>query len=341
MKTEVIKIENINQKTEIKKAADIIRSGGLVGLPTETVYGLGANAFDEEAVKSVFVAKGRPGDNPLIVHISEFKEIYNLVREVPDNAKKLAEKYWPGPLTIILPKSDKIPDAVSAGLDTVAVRLPSHPIMREIIRESGVPIAAPSANLSGSPSPTNAQCVLDDMNGRIPMIVDGGDCQVGVESTVITFATDVPRLLRPGGVTPEQIEEVVGEIHIDKAVLSQIGKDEKVSSPGMKYKHYAPKTKIIIVKGADEKYFDFLEKQSGKIGAMCFEEDMDKIKIPCVAYGKKDDSLSQAQRLFDALRETDKMGVDTVYAHCPEEKGVGLAVMNRLLRSAGFEIIEV
>lgn len=341
MKTEVVKINSTEKIEDINKAGEILRNGGLVAIPTETVYGLGANAFDEEAVKSVFVAKGRPSDNPLIVHISEFEEIYTLVESVPESAKKLAEKYWPGPMTIILKKSDKIPSVVSGGLDTVAIRLPSHEIARAIIKASGVPIAAPSANLSGSPSPTNAKCVFDDMNGRIPMIVDGGECEVGVESTVLTLIGDKPRLLRPGGITPEQLREILGEIEIDNAVLHEIEQGAKVSSPGMKYKHYAPKTKVIIVKGNQKEYFEFLKNQGKNAGGLCFEEDAQFMPCKFITYGKCDNSLSQSNRLFNALREADKLGVDVVYARYPNENGVGLAVLNRLLRSAAFEVIEV
>ena len=341
MKTQIIKINSTQQKEEIKKAADVLKNGGLVGIPTETVYGLGANALDEEAVKSVFVAKGRPQDNPLIVHISDFDEIYDLVEEVPESAKKLAEKYWPGPMTIILKKSEKIPDVVSAGLDTVAIRLPEHEIARAIIRQAGVPIAAPSANVSGSPSPTSAKNVFEDMNGKIPLIVDGGECTVGVESTVVTLVKDKPKILRPGGITPEEISEVLGETELDKAVFENVGKDEKVSSPGMKYKHYAPKTKVIIVKGEREKYLEFLKNQTGNFGALCFEDDVDEIKCKFVTYGISTNSLSQSKNLFSALRKADALGVDVVYARYPYEDGMGIAVLNRLLRSAAFEVTEV
>lgn len=341
MKTQIIKINSTQQKEEIKKAADVLKNGGLVGIPTETVYGLGANALDEEAVKSVFVAKGRPQDNPLIVHISDFDEIYDLVEEVPESAKKLAEKYWPGPMTIILKKSDKIPDVVSAGLDTVAIRLPEHEIARAIIRQAGVPIAAPSANVSGSPSPTSAKNVFEDMNGKIPLIVDGGECNVGVESTVVTLVKDKPKILRPGGITPEEISEVLGETELDKAVFENVGKDEKVSSPGMKYKHYAPQTKVIIVKGEKEKYLEFLKNQTGNFGALCFEDDVDEIKCKFVTYGISTNSFSQSKNLFSALRKADALGVDVVYARYPYEDGMGIAVLNRLLRSAAFEVTEV
>ncbi|MBQ7653489.1 MAG: threonylcarbamoyl-AMP synthase, partial [Clostridia bacterium] len=318
-----------------------LKNGGLVALPTETVYGLGANALDEEAVKSIFAAKGRPQDNPLIVHISEFDEIYNLVKEVPESAKALAEKYWPGPMTLILKKSELVPDVVSAGLDTVAVRLPNHEITRAIIKSSGVPIAAPSANLSGSPSPTTAQSVFDDMNGKIPLIVDGGACQIGVESTVISLLGDEPSILRPGGITPEQVCAVLGKVEIDNAVFHKIDNSQKVASPGMKYKHYAPKTKVVIVKGDQEEYLDFLKKCAGSFGALCFEEDAEFVECKYVTFGKENNSLSQSNRLFNALREADSLGVDIVYARYPFEDGMGLAVINRLLRSAAFEVIEV
>lgn len=341
MKTEILKITSCDETEKINKAAEFLKNGQLAAIPTETVYGLGANALSSDAVKKIFVAKGRPQDNPLIVHIAEFDEIYNIVKEVPPQAKILAEKYWPGPMTIILKKSDIIPDTVSAGLDTVAIRLPRHPIARAVIKAAGVPIAAPSANLSGSPSPTNARCVFDDMNGRIPLIVDSGDCEVGVESTVISLIGGTAKILRPGGITAEDVKNALGEVEIDRAVLNEIKPDEKVSSPGMKYKHYAPKTKIVIIKGTTEKYTGFLKNQSGNFGALCFEEEKGRITCPTVTYGKINDSLSQAQKLFDALRQTDKLGCDVVYAHCPKADGVGLAVLNRLLRSAGFEMKEV
>ena len=240
MKTEVLSAYTDGGKlhTEnIARAAKLLAAGEVVAVPTETVYGLAANAYDEAAVRKIFSAKGRPQDNPLIVHIADFRDIYALVSQVPAAAKKLADAFWPGPLTVILPKSDKIPDAVSAGLATVAVRYPAHPVAQAVIQACGVPLAAPSANRSGSPSPTNAKYVLDDMDGRIPLILDGGGSQVGVESTVVTLATEVPRVLRPGGVTVEQLREVLGEVEVDDAVLHQLKAGETAASPGMKYKH--------------------------------------------------------------------------------------------------------
>ncbi len=337
MKTKIL---NATEKA-IDEAVAIIRNGGVVGLPTETVYGLGANAFDSSAVEKIFEAKGRPKDNPMIVHVSSIEEVYPLVREFPEKAKALAEKYWPGPLTIIMPKSDMVPDRTSGNLDTVAVRMPSHPVMREVIKKSGCPIAAPSANLSGSPSPTNAKYVFDDMNGRIGLILDGGECEVGLESTVITLAGEKPRLLRPGGITPEQLEEVLGEIIIDKAVKSKLEENAKAASPGMKYKHYAPQIKVVIIKADREKYAEYVSSHKEKAAALCFEEDKEFLSVPTVTYGRSDDASSQAKRLFDALRELDETDAEIAFAHCPSDEGIGLAVYNRLLRSAGFEVIEL
>lgn len=337
METKVLKAS----EESIKEAADIIKSGGVVGVPTETVYGLGANALDSDAVGRIFEAKGRPKDNPMIVHVSCMEEIKPLVKEIPESAKLLAEKFWPGPLTIIMKKTDLVPSVTSGNLDTVAVRMPSHEVMREIIKKSGCPIAAPSANLSGSPSPTNAKYVFDDMNGKIPLIIDGGESNVGLESTVITLAGEKPRLLRPGGVTPEELEEVLGEIEIDKAVKAKLEENQKVSSPGMKYKHYAPKIKVVIIKADSKKYIEYVSSQNKNVAALCFEDEAEKISVPYVTYGKSFDSSSQAKRLFDALRELDKTGAEIAFAHCPSEEGVGLAVYNRLLRSAGFDVIEL
>ena len=242
-----------NTNEDLLKAAEILKNGGLVGIPTETVYGLAADALNGQAVSKIFKAKGRPSDNPLIVHISDFEDIkkYNLVKEIPEKAKALAEAFWPGPLTIIMKKSDIIPLEVSAGLDTVAIRLPSHSTAREIIRYADTPLAAPSANLSGSPSPTTAAHVINDLNGRIEAVVDGGDCEVGLESTVITLVGDVPKVLRPGGITFAQLKSVLGEVTIDDAVLNKLADGAEAASPGMKYKHYSPKANVVLLKCGD------------------------------------------------------------------------------------------
>lgn len=323
----------------IDTAAQLLRAGEVVAIPTETVYGLAADALNADAVSSIFVAKGRPSDNPLIVHIADISDWEPLVTDIPDSARRLAEAYWPGPLTIILPASERVPKVVTGGLSTVAVRFPAHPIAQAIILHSGCPLAAPSANLSGSPSPTNMQRVAEDMNGRVAAILDGGDCAVGVESTVIDLCHTPPRLLRPGGVTPEMLTDVLGPIEIDSAVTHALEKGAVAASPGMKYKHYAPKAEITIVKGSSTAFADFVNtRKKNDVTALCFDEDIAHLTVPCISYGSRDDALSQAQKLFDALRQLDEMGAKTVYAACPNPIGVGLAVYNRLLRAAAFRI---
>lgn len=322
----------------IQEAKMRLQLGHVVAIPTETVYGLAANALNPDAVAAIFAAKGRPMDNPLIVHIADIKDWAPLVTHIPEKAMKLAEAYWPGPLTMILPASDLVPKEVTGGLSTVAVRFPAHLIAQAVILRSGLPLAAPSANLSGSPSPTNAARVMEDMNGRIAAVLDGGPCDFGVESTVLDLSRTPPRLLRPGGITPEMIEEVIGPIEIDPAVTHALQEGAVAASPGMKYKHYAPKAEIHIVKGTPAAYAEFVNSQKAPgVFALCFEED--SVAIPSITYGKRDDPLSQAQQLFDALRQLDEQGAKTVYAACPSQDGVGLAVYNRLLRAAGFRVI--
>lgn len=341
METKVLKpLNNTREDAAIRTAAEILSDGGLVGLPTETVYGLAANAYDEAAVRAIFAAKGRPQDNPLIVHIAGPKELDALCRSVPEAARRLAAAFWPGPLTMVLPKSDRVSGTVSAGLDTVAVRMPSHPVARAVIEAAGVPLAAPSANLSGSPSPTTAAHVLADLDGRIPLILDGGACSVGVESTVLSFAGGVPRVLRPGGVTPAQIEAVLGAVEIDYAVDHQIAAGARVASPGMKYKHYAPKARVTIVDGPFEAFAAYLRAHRGKgVYALCFTGEETALDVPCIVYGGSDDEAAQARGLFAALRALDEAGAERVYARCPKKQGVALAVYNRLLRAAAFEVI--
>lgn len=325
---------------DLAKAARLLQQGELVGMPTETVYGLAADATNEAAVRAIFVAKGRPQDNPLIVHISEEAQLETLVREIPPAARRLAKAYWPGPLTMIFKKSDSIPAAVSAGLDTVAVRLPSHPIARELIRLSGCPLAAPSANRSGVPSPTTAARVMEDMDGRIAAVVDGGVCNVGLESTVVDMTKTPPRLLRPGGVTPAMLRDVVGEIAVDEAVVRPLKESEVAASPGMKYKHYAPNARVVLVKGTQEAYITYVNTHAADgVGALCFEEDVSQMAVPCVAYGKRGDAATQAAGLFDALRRLDERGITLAYAACPLTEELSLAVYNRLLRAAGFEVM--
>ena len=329
-----------NDNNAIETAAEILQNGGLVAIPTETVYGLAANALDSEAVKKIFVAKGRPQDNPLIVHVSSVEEIEPLVEEIDPRAYALAEKYWPGPLTIIMKKSDRIPDEVSAGLDTVAIRMPSHECARAIISASGLPLAAPSANASGRPSPTKASHVIEDLDGRIDAVVDGGESDVGVESTVVTLCTNPPTLLRPGGITPQQLTDVLGEIEISHAVYEKLKDGEKVQSPGMKYKHYAPKAQVTIIKGNFEQYKNFLLAQKDTVCAVCFEGEGKHFE-KYIEYGREYDELSQAHSIFDALREVDAMDCKRAFVRCPVSDGVGLAVYNRLLRSAAFRVIDL
>ncbi len=326
------------EKQDIELAGKIIRGGGLVAFPTETVYGLGANALDEKAVKSIYAAKGRPSDNPLIVHIAEKSDIIPLVKEVTPKAQALIDAFFPAPLTLILKKADIIPDVTSGGLDTVAVRMPENEIARRIIKAAGVPVAAPSANTSGLPSPTRAKHVIDDMLGKIDAIVDGGECKFGVESTVITLAGDEPTILRPGAVTREMLESVIGEVKLAGAVLEDMKSTETAASPGMKYKHYSPRAKIVIVKAEKEAYEGFVNGKKDAF-ALCFEGDA--VTIPHLTYGKESDGLSQARELFDRLRELDELGARKVYARIPSIRGVGMAVYNRLIRAAAFNIIDL
>ncbi len=324
----------------IKLAAAEIIGGGVVAFPTETVYGLGANAYDEAAVAKIFEAKGRPADNPLIVHICDKSALSEICTDIPELAYKLADRFWPGPFTMVLPKSDKIPYITSGGLDTVGVRMPSHPVARQLISLCETPIAAPSANLSGSPSPTSARRVFEDMNGRIPYIIDGGECEVGLESTVVAFEDGGVRILRPGGVTKEMLEQVAPRVIIDEGVTGRVSDDIRPASPGMKYKHYAPKAEVILVKGSVEGYRKYVEKNVSE-GDFClvFDASDAVMGVPYVEYGH--DPRTQAHMLFEALRELDGRGAHRVFARCPDKNGIGLAVYNRILRAAAFNIVEV
>jgi len=336
METVVINITTEYERA-LNEAKRLINDGQVVGIPTETVYGLAANALNEDAVKKIFVAKGRPSDNPLIVHIAKFEDLEPLVKEIPEKVKIMAEKFWPAALTMIMKKSDRISNVVSGNLPTVAVRMPKSDYARAIIESCGCPLAAPSANLSGSPSPTNAKYVYNDMNGRIPLIIDGGSSEIGVESTVISFAENPPRLLRPGGVTLEEMTELIGEIVVDNAVLNKLEDGQTAASPGMKYKHYAPSADITIIK-SDFETFKILCESEENITALCFDGEDKNLACPSVTYGNINDGYSQSARLFDALRELDEMGAGKVYARCPNTSGMGLAVYNRLIRAAGFKI---
>ena len=323
-------------------AADIIKAGGLVAIPTETVYGLGANGLDEAAVAKIFEAKGRPQDNPLILHICGPEQIELFCRDIPESAYRLAEKFWPGPLTMVLPARECVPKRTTGGLDTVAVRCPDNDVTRQVIRLAGVPVAAPSANISGKPSTTTAQHVLHDHDGRIDAVVDGGPCRVGLESTIVDLTGDRPRLLRPGGVTPEELQEVLGDLVIDRAVTAQIDKDAVVKAPGMKYKHYAPDCDVVIVSGSREKAAAYIRAhyEPGD-RVLCFQEELELYEgCDPLAYGREDAVETLSAGLFAALRELDETGVARVYARCPVGGGVAYAVQNRLKKAAAFRIID-
>ena len=336
-------LDPIRDDGALRQAGALLRAGEVVGMPTETVYGLAANALDGAAVAKIFLAKGRPQDNPLIVHIADKEQLSTLARMAPESARKLADAFWPGPLTIILPKAACIPDEVSAGLDTVGIRLPSHPVARALIREAGVPLAAPSANLSGRPSTTTSGHVMEDLGGKIPAIVEGGPCAVGVESTVVSLAGNVPRLLRPGGVSLEQLESVLGSVEVDRALREKIGDEVRVSAPGMKYRHYAPKAPVTVVCGDPERTAVYITRHAGlDAGVICFSEcafqfEMHERRV----IGSSDDVQTQARRVFDALRSFDATDVTEIWAQCPDDTGLGLAVANRLKKAAGFKVVNV
>ncbi|MBS4785794.1 MAG: threonylcarbamoyl-AMP synthase [Clostridiales bacterium] len=343
METVVYRSDTPEERRQtVEAAARLLRQGELVAIPTETVYGLAANALDPRAVEEIFRAKGRPNDNPLIVHIADREALPQVVSRVPDSARQLMDRFWPGPLTIILPRNPQVPDATTAGLDTVAVRMPSHPLAREIIRASGLPLAAPSANRSGFPSPTTARHCIDDLTGRVPAIVDGGSCGFGVESTVITLAGEQSRLLRPGAVTLEEMEAVIGPIQVDPAVTDQLQAGAVAASPGMKYKHYSPKARVYLVRGSRESFCRYVNALPGEdIFAMVFDGEKEGLVKPAFEYGAEQDHLGQARELFRLLREFDDLGAREVYVRCPATDGVGLAVYNRLIRAAAFTFIDL
>ena len=328
---------------DVEEAADVIRQGGLLGIPTETVYGLGANGLDPKAVGAIFTAKGRPQDNPLILHVPDESWLERYCQNIPATAYALTRRFWPGPLTMILPRKPIVPDAVTAGLDTVGMRCPDCAVTRAIIAAADVPVAAPSGNASGRPSPTSAPAMLEDMEGRIDAIVDDGPCSVGVESTIIDLTVTPPRLLRPGGVTLEELEEVLGEVAVDEAVRRLMAPGEQPKAPGMKYRHYAPKAPVTVVKGDPACTAAYIQ---GKIketsGVICFDEYRDLFSgHPVEAIGPAQDQAQQARRIFDALRAFDHLEVTDIWAQSPTDTGIGLAVTNRLNKAAGFHIIEL
>ncbi len=335
-KTQILKAD----ENGISKAAELIRQGEVVGMPTETVYGLAADALNTNAVKKIFAAKGRPADNPLIVHIAELDDIYKLCHDIPECAIKIAKHFWPAPLTLILPKNDCIPDVTSGGLDTVGVRMPDNATARELIRTSGKPLAAPSANTSGKPSPTSATHVFDDMNTKIPAIIDGGECKVGVESTVISFENNKVIILRPGFITKEDLEPFCDEVIIHKNVLTELDANAVAASPGMKYKHYSPKCEVFLVESKSAKAFFEYAKQNADAEndyLIIFDEDINTSNIKEITYGKND--AENAHDIFKALRDIDDLGAKRAFVRAPSKSGVGLAVYNRLIRAAGFKVI--
>jgi len=347
----ITQVINTKQNTEAgtQLGAKILREGGLVAFPTETVYGLGANGLDEDAVRSIYEAKGRPSDNPLILHVGSKSEVRRLWDTIPKSARILMDTFWPGPLTLIAQKSKIVPDAVTGGLNTVAVRMPANKTARTLIQKAGVPVAAPSANLSGKPSPTTAQHVLEDMDGRIPLILDGGACRYGVESTVLSLCGSVPTILRPGAITQEMLSAVLGEIRVADSILSPLGEGETAASPGMKYKHYAPKAEVIVVNGEQKKtaekicflYEDMLNRHGrrplilGTLQNLSFYIDKN-----CAILGDRNHPESLCSALFSALRDADEQA-DVILAEGIPAAHAGLAYMNRLLRAAGFQVIQV
>ena len=328
---------------EANQAAQILRKGGLVGIPTETVYGLGANGLDPDAVAHIFQAKGRPQDNPLILHIPSADHLERYCTEIPDSAYALARAYWPGPLTMILQRKPIVPDVVTAGLDTVGMRCPSHPLCRAILEAADVPVAAPSGNTSGRPSPTAAAHMWEDMDGKIDAIVDGGPCSVGVESTIIDLTCTPPRLLRPGGITLEQLQAVLGTVEVDPAVTRLMGAGEHPKAPGMKYRHYAPKAPVTVVAGEPEGSAEYIrQKAAPGDGVICFDEFAPLFGAHYVEkLGPAADKGEQARHIFDALRAFDHTPVRAIWAQCPDPTGLGLAITNRLNKAAGFHIVKV
>lgn len=335
MKTRIYQADEANQP-----CGALLRAGELVCFPTETVYGLGANALDPAAVAKIFRVKNRPADNPLIAHICDPQMLEQTADSISPEMRKLAEKFWPGPLTIILPRGKKIPAIVSAGLSTVAVRCPEHPVALALIRAAGVPVVAPSANLSGRPSPTCLEHCLNDLNGKVAAIIDGGPCAIGLESTVVApLGGKKVRILRPGGITPSMLEEAGFEAELDPAILKPVEKGQVVSSPGMLHRHYAPMAPMTIVTGDPEAVCAAIQKKLGpEVWVLAFDEYLDRFP-QAVSFGSEKDPLSQSNALFSALRRFDTLPCKQIYAMYPAGDGVGLAVRNRLLRAASFQMI--
>ena len=348
MQTIIRKVdENCIDEMIMKEAGALLKQGALVAFPTETVYGLGANALDSEAAAKIYAAKGRPSDNPLIVHIADMDALPLITAEIPEAAKKLAAKFWPGPLTMVMKKSEVVPYGTTGGLDTVAVRMPAHPIALEMIRHGGGYIAAPSANTSGRPSPTLASHVADDMDGIVPLILDGGAVGIGIESTIVDLTDEIPTILRPGFITKEMLQEVVGEVQIDKGLDADSKTPPK--APGMKYRHYAPKAELMIVEGSSEAVVEKInalvkenEEKGICTGIIGTEETISRYPAGIVkCMGTRNDELSISSHLYGILREFDESDAKVIYSESFEEGAMGSAIMNRLLKAAGHKIIHV
>ncbi len=350
MQTKVLKIDSADiDKEAMKEAADLIREGELVAFPTETVYGLGADALHPEASKKIYAAKGRPSDNPLIVHISKFEDLVRIAKGVPAEAKKLSDAFWPGPLTMIVQKNDKVPYETTGGMDTVAIRMPNHPIALELIEQSGCLIAAPSANTSGKPSPTEASHVALDMDGRIPLILDGGAVGIGIESTIVDLTEEIPMILRPGYITKEMLEEALGsEVCIDPGIIAA-DSERKPKAPGMKYKHYAPKADLVLVEGETDRVVAEINRltaekrqQGMKVGIIATDETRGAYEADWVmSIGARDDEDAIARHLYKILREFDDLNVDAIYSESFATPRIGQAIMNRLLKAAGHQVLTV
>lgn len=351
MKTIILSLDEGDMRephSGLEEGGRILRQGGLVAFPTETVYGLGADGLNTEAVKKIYQAKGRPSDNPLILHIASIEKIKELAVNIPERAQILMEKFWPGPLTMVFNKKKNVPDQVTGGLDTVAVRMPSHPIARNLIAAAQVPVAAPSANLSGRPSPTEAKHVIRDLEGRVDMIIDGGPCQKGIESTVIDFTSSEPILLRPGSIPLEEIEAVIDTVRIDEGIIEQAD-IESPRSPGMKYKHYSPRAELRLIEGkprkVKEKIEELVSRSQKRLGLLATRQMVESLgsdlpPMTVKVMGERDDLEGIANRLFKLLREFDETDVELVFVEGLPLKGMGLAIMNRLRKAAGYQIIK-
>jgi len=342
MDTQIARITPENREEVIDRAARLLQEGKVVAIPTETVYGLAASAFSNEAVGGIYAVKGRPADNPLIVHVSNLVMLREVANAIPESAVSLIKRFWPGPLTLVLGKTAAVSSVVTCGLDTVAVRMPSNKTAADIIEHAGLPLAAPSANLSGKPSPTTARHVMDDLSGKIPLIVDDGPCEIGLESTVVSLTGETPVILRPGMITLEQLQEVLPGTTVSDAVLTEVENDAKVESPGMKYKHYSPRADVVIVEGTLDQFAEYTARKAAlDTYAMCFDGEEEHISIPSVSYGDRDHPEIQAKRLFSVLRAIDRFGATSVFVRCPQKDGVSLAVYNRLLRAAGYKVVKL